>query len=142
MAHKEFVSSTHGPDDLGVSPEATRRVKSEKAKGQHRYVYDYMRHKARPLTGPNAVDYVAQAGEVVLQEGVGKDKFTVLSAGDKALGKDRLAGIMNKASTIIKGKGILRSFDPISYFSSRIVEQLDELQMGGGLFRRDNRPET
>jgi hypothetical protein len=137
---EDFISATHGHDDKGVSPEAAKRVTSETAKRQNRYVYDYLRHNARRLSGPNAVDYVAKAGEVVLQEGIGKDPLTILSSGDKALSKDRLTGIMNKASTIIKGGKILRAFEPVSYFASRITEILDDLQMGGGFLpkKRDD----
>jgi hypothetical protein len=68
----------------GFSEEAKRRAEVEEAKGQHRWRVK-KNGEVIPLKGVDAVDAVANKGEVIIQEGVAKgDAPAVLSVGDGA----------------------------------------------------------
>jgi hypothetical protein len=64
-----------------ASLEAQRRIADEKAAGQTRAIIR-RDGSVEPLIGVDAVDTHARAGEVVVQRGVGKNEWTILSHGD------------------------------------------------------------
>lgn len=79
---KGAAAMLNGSGESSASIEAIRRAASEAKQGQVRYVLDVRTGNATPLKGVDSVDTVAQAGKVVVQEGIGKGgKRTVLSMG-------------------------------------------------------------
>lgn len=72
----------NGSGESSASIEAIRRAASEAKEGLVRYILDVRTGKATPLRGVDSVDTMAQAGKVIVQEGIGKGgKKTVLSMG-------------------------------------------------------------
>lgn len=68
----------------GESPaslEAIGRLREEAALGRERLLVD-RDGTVRPLIGVDAVDQAARPGQVILQRGVGKDEWTVMSSGE------------------------------------------------------------
>ena len=65
--------------ESAASLEALSRIRDEMAKGQFRAKIG-KDGTVTPLIGPTAVDQRARAGEVIVQKGVGKDRWTVLEA--------------------------------------------------------------
>ena len=67
--------------ESAASLEAQHRIADEKAAGQTRALIE-PNGEVRPLVGVDAVDTVARPGQVIVQRGIGKDDWTILSHGD------------------------------------------------------------
>ena len=80
-----------------ASLEAIHRAAEEKAAGRVRMAID-ANGSVRPLLGPEAVDARAQAGQIIVQRGIGEKDWTVL---DRGVGvKDaHVNGMINAART-------------------------------------------
>lgn len=99
---------SHGSDQLennasgesSASLEAQHRLADEKAAGQTRAV---IRRDGtiEPLTGVDAVDTHARNGEVIVQHGIGKEPWTILSHGND-LSRDVAAGKLNRAKNALE----------------------------------------
>lgn len=81
--------------ESSASLEAQHRLADEKTNGQTRAIIR-RDGSVEPMHGVDAVDTHARAGEVVVQRGVGKDDWTVLSHGDD-LSRDVATGKVNRA---------------------------------------------
>jgi len=92
--------------ESSASLEAQHRVADEKAAGQTRAIIR-RDGSVEPLYGVDAVDTHARAGEVVVQHGVGREPWTVLSHGDD-LSRDVARGKVNRALADLEG---LRSYN-------------------------------
>lgn len=92
--------------ESSASLEAQHRVADEKAAGQTRAIIR-RDGSVEPLYGVDAVDTHARAGEVVVQHGVGREPWTVLSHGDD-LSRDVAQGKVNRALAELEG---LRSYN-------------------------------
>jgi len=92
--------------ESSASLEAQHRVADEKAAGQTRAIIR-RDGSVEPLYGVDAVDTHARAGEVVVQHGVGREPWTVLSHGDD-LSRDVAQGKVNRALADLEG---LRSYN-------------------------------
>lgn len=87
---KESAATNNGSGESAASIEAQNRLRDEKAAGQTRMLID-RDGSVRELSGVDAVDTHARAGQVIVQRGIGKDEWTVLSHGDD-IGKDAVQG--------------------------------------------------
>lgn len=97
----ERAHANNASGESSASLEAINRLRDEKAAGQARMLID-RDGSVRPLTGVDAVDTHARAGQVIVQKGVGREPWTVLSA-DPALGRDAVAGKVNAARVKLDG---------------------------------------
>lgn len=66
--------------ESSASMEAISRVEQERSSGQHRVLIE-RDGTARPLIGVDAVDTHARPGQVIVQRGVGRNEWTILSHG-------------------------------------------------------------
>lgn len=106
----DVVPGTNFADELGIennasgessaSVEAINRVAAEKAAGQNRYLID-RDGTVTPLVGVDAVDAVARPGQVIVQKGVGAEKYAVLDRGGLSGGRAR--GVVNAALSSLEG---------------------------------------
>lgn len=87
------VRENNASGESAASLEAQSRLAQETSQGQHRYVISTRNGEVRPLTGVDAVDTVAGAHEMVVQNGVGKDPWTVLDKGDSVTGNAATAAL-------------------------------------------------
>lgn len=83
--------------ESSASVEAMNRNASEKDNAQLRFLID-RNDIVTPLIGVDAVDTKARPGQLIVQQNVGKDKWTVLSSGDD-LSKDVIVGKLNRNLT-------------------------------------------
>lgn len=74
-----YVDNASGESTASV--EAQNRLKDEKAAGQTRALID-RDGTVSPLIGVDSADAVARAGQIIVQRGIGKDEWTVLSHGN------------------------------------------------------------
>jgi hypothetical protein len=81
--------------ESSASLEAQHRLSDEKEAGQTRAIIR-RDGTVEPLTGVDAVDIHARSGEVVVQRGIGKEPWTILSHGDD-LSRNVAAGKVNRA---------------------------------------------
>lgn len=84
----------NGSGESSASIEAINRNATEQKKGQYRFLID-RNDTVTPLMGVDSVDQHARPGQIIVQRGVGKDEWTVLSNGDD-LSKDVVAGKLNR----------------------------------------------
>lgn len=88
--------------ESSASIEAINRVREEREAGRDRVLID-RDGSVRPLTGVDAVDTFARDGQVIVQRGVGRDEWTVLSSGTD-LSPARVEGIVNRARPMLSGE--------------------------------------
>lgn len=88
------VVQNNGSGESSASVEAMNRNASEQDKGQFRFLID-RNDTVTPLIGVDAVDQGARPGQIIVQRGVGKDEWTVLSNGND-LSKDVIQGKINR----------------------------------------------
>lgn len=86
--------------ESSASVEAIRRAREEKNAGAVRMLVD-RDGSVRPLYGVDAVDAVAGPGQIIVQRGVGKNDWTVLSR-DHSMSRDLAAGRLNAARTLLR----------------------------------------
>lgn len=70
----------NGSGESSASMEAINRIAEERELGRVRLLID-RDGSVRPLLGVDAVDAVARDGQVIVQRGIGRDEWTVLSQG-------------------------------------------------------------
>jgi hypothetical protein len=80
-----------------ASLEAISRAAEEKAAGRVRMAID-ANGSVRPLLGPEAVDARAQAGQIIVQRGIGEKDWTVLDRGT-GVRDAHVTGVINAART-------------------------------------------
>lgn len=83
--------------ESSASVEAMNRNASEKDNAQFRFLID-RNDTVTPLIGVDAADAKANPGQLIVQQNVGKDKWTVLSSGND-LSKDVITGKLNRNLT-------------------------------------------
>lgn len=83
--------------ESSASVEAMNRNASEQDRGQFRFLID-RNDTVTPLIGVDAVDQTARPGQIIVQRGIGKDEWTVLSNGND-LSKDVVQGKLNRNMT-------------------------------------------
>jgi hypothetical protein len=76
----EQPQSVNASGESAASTEAIGRVAAEREAGQHRMLIE-RDGSVRPLIGVDAVDTHARPGQVIVQRGIGKEEWTVLSHG-------------------------------------------------------------
>lgn len=86
--------------ESAASVEAVNRVAAEKAAKQDRFLID-KDGTVTPLIGVDAVDASAKPGQVIVQRGVGAEKYTILDRGGLAAGAAR--GRVNAALSSLDG---------------------------------------
>lgn len=86
--------------ESSASVEAVNRVAAEKAAGQDRFVIN-PDGTVIPLVGVDAVDASAKPGQVIVQKGVGAEKFTILDRGGLPAASAR--GRVNAALSSLEG---------------------------------------
>jgi hypothetical protein len=86
--------------ESSASVEAVNRVAAEKKAGQDRFLID-KDGTVTPLVGVDAVDAAAKPGQVIVQKGVGAEKFTILDRGGLNQGAAR--GRVNAALSSLEG---------------------------------------
>lgn len=86
--------------ESSASVEAVNRVAAEKAAGQERYVIN-QDGTVIPLVGVDAVDASAKPGQVIVQKGVGAEKYTILDRGGLPAASAR--GRVNAALSSLEG---------------------------------------
>lgn len=87
--------SNNASGESAASLEAQHRLADEKAAGQSRMLID-RDGSVHPLEGVDAVDTHARRGQVIVQRGIGREPWTVLSHGDD-LSPDIARGKVNRA---------------------------------------------
>lgn len=90
------ITENNASGESSASLEAQRRLADEKAAGQTRAIIR-RDGSVEPLTGADRVDASARAGEVIVQRGVGRDRWTVLGHGDD-LSPEAARGKRNRAA--------------------------------------------
>lgn len=90
----KFDVQNNGSGESSASVEAINRNKAELKNGQLRFVIN-RDDTITPIQGVDSVDQKAYPGQVIVQRGVGKDEWTVLSNGND-LSKDVVAGKLNR----------------------------------------------
>lgn len=99
IANRKLLTN-NASGESAASAEAIGRLGQEKAAGQTRAIIR-ADGTVEPLIGADRVDAVARKGEVIVQRGIGKDKWTVLHAGDGV--SDTLAqGKINRAKSALE----------------------------------------
>lgn len=76
----EQPQGVNASGESAASAEAISRVRQEKVSGQHRALIE-RDGTVRPLIGVDAVDTHARPGQVIVQRGVGRNEWTILSHG-------------------------------------------------------------
>lgn len=71
----------NGSGDSSASMEAMSRARDEKDAGQTRLLID-RDGTIEEMTGVDAVDRHARAGQIIIQRGIGRDEWTILSQGN------------------------------------------------------------
>lgn len=93
----------NGSGDSSASIEAINRRRDDKAEGRVRALID-RDGSVRALLGVDAVDTHARAGQVIVQRGVGRDRWTVLSQGND-VSRELAAGRLNRAMAELEALG-------------------------------------
>lgn len=75
------VHENNASGESSASMEAINRLQQERAAGQDRFLIN-RDGSVEPIIGVDGVDKVARAGQVIVQKGIGKDLWTILSHGD------------------------------------------------------------
>jgi len=78
---QEPYYENNGSGDSSASIEAINRSRDEKAAGQTRLLID-RDGTIEELEGVDAVDRNARAGQIIIQRGIGRDEWTILSQGN------------------------------------------------------------
>jgi hypothetical protein len=99
VAHPNEGFVDNGSGESSASVEAQNRLADEKAAGQTRALIE-RDGTVRPLIGVDAVDAVARPGQVIVQRGIGRDEWTVLSHGDD-VPRGTLEGTINRSRPIL-----------------------------------------
>lgn len=92
-AQADFENNASG--DSSASVEAINRLREERELGRVRLLID-RDGSVRPVLGVDAVDAVARDGQVIVQRGVGRDEWTVLSQG-AGVSNELAQGKINRA---------------------------------------------
>lgn len=92
---REDLLNNNASGESSASLEAQRRLADEKAAGQIRMLID-RDGTVRPLEGVDAVDTHARRGQVIVQRGIGREPWTVLSHGED-LSSEVAQGKVNRA---------------------------------------------
>lgn len=92
----QFTNNASG--ESSASAEAISRVRQEKAAGQQRYRVNED-DSITPLTGVDAVDAAAKKGQLIVQRGVGANKYTILDRGGHTA--DAARAKLNRAQKIL-----------------------------------------
>lgn len=87
--------------ESSASVEAINRDKLERAEGKERYLID-PDGKMWPVRGVEAADAVAPKGSIIVQKGVGKERFSILDRG--GLPQSHANGLLNRA--LAGGEGL------------------------------------
>lgn len=87
--------------ESSASVEAINRLRDEKAAGQSRMLVD-RDGSVRPLLGVDAVDTFARPGQIIVQRGVGKEPWTIISDGTGS--KDLAQGKLNAARRALEAE--------------------------------------
>ncbi|MFA6003221.1 MAG: hypothetical protein WC881_04060 [Elusimicrobiota bacterium] len=90
--------AANGSGDSAASVEAMHRVAAEAAKGQARYIIDVRSGKASPMQGVDSVDMHAGPHQIIVQRGVGKIEWTVLSS-DPGLSMSRVRALLPRLTS-------------------------------------------
>lgn len=93
----------NGSGDSAASVEAINRLREESELGRARMLID-RDGSVSQLTGVDAVDAVARAGQVIVQRNIGANEWTVLSKGND-ISNERAQGIINRALSGVDGDG-------------------------------------
>lgn len=97
----ESPATNNASGESAASVEAINRSRDERAAGQDRMLID-RDGSVRSLAGVDAVDTVARDGQVIVQRGVGKSDWTVLSSGQD-MSESVVAGKVNRARPALDG---------------------------------------
>lgn len=136
LPNDDYLDQYHENNASGESTaslEAQNRLRDERNAGQTRAI---IRNdgSVEPLAGVDAVDTHARHGEVVVQRGVGKDDWTVLSHGDD-LTRDLAAGKVNRAradlDSLHASVAPVRDVD-VPGFGKVTIDQSHDVQLLGG----------
>lgn len=100
------VFRNNASGESAASLEAIGRLREEAAQGRQRLLVD-RDGTVRPLIGVDAVDQVARPGQVILQRNVGKDDWTVMSAGEGVT-----QGVQARALEAARKRGEQGGVDP------------------------------
>jgi len=87
--------------ESSASVEAINRLRDEKAAGQSRMLVD-RDGSVRPLFGVDAVDTFARPGQIIVQRGIGKEPWTVISDGTGS--KELAQGKLNAARRALEAE--------------------------------------
>lgn len=99
----ESPGELNASGESAASLEAINRFRQERAANQDRYLID--RHgNVVPLMMAEDVDRVARPGQVIVQRGIGKDPWTILSHGDD-VSPDVAKGKVNAAASKLAQAG-------------------------------------
>lgn len=92
---EQALHANNASGESSASLEAINRVRDEKSAGQQRMLID-RDGSVRPLFGVDSVDTFARQGQVIVQRGIGREPWTVISA-DPSMSHDLQAGKVNAA---------------------------------------------
>lgn len=105
--------------DSSASLEALGRLDQEKELGRDRIIVDRYGN-TRPLFGVDAVDTFAQAGETILQKGIGKDNWTIL---DDRSGRSKEALVR-----MAQARGQSGAFTPFAKKDQPLTKQFKDFE--------------
>lgn len=107
----------NGSGDSSASIEAINRDRDERAAGQVRMLID-RDGTVRQLRGVDSVDTFARPGQIIVQHGIGRDKWTILSKGNDvsdALAQGRINAARDRLTEEMEDSDVIASRSSSSF---------------------------